>query len=340
MKKLTRRADGRYVKCITDPRTKKRVYFYGKTEKEINKKILEYQTKEVKGRTFAEVAEEWYEVNNGGWSSNTQISYKIYMKEILKEFGKFCIKDIIPSDISKYFIRSAKNKESKSMVAVKKNVLSGIFKYAVIQNDLQFSPCAVVSLPKGLREGRRSAVSPEIEAVIKNTHELWIVPYIALMTGCRKGEIIALQWKDIDFENKIINITKSAITKGNSYIISSTKTKTSVRAIPLLKPLETVLNSIRVDNPNVYISTGTEKMLTQSSYDNLLKSYKKKTGIQFTLHQLRHSFATIAIENGVPPKTVQEILGHSDIATTLNIYTDVRKKSFDDAYLTLNNVMK
>lgn len=84
------------------------------------------------------------------------------------------------------------------------------------------------------------------------------------------------------------------------------------------------------------ISDTGEKPLSNRRYITEYTRFKNETGIKCTAHQLRHSFATIAFECGVPVKSVQEILGHKQLSTTMDLYTDFRKKSFDDAASSLN----
>ena len=87
---------------------------------------------------------------------------------------------------------------------------------------------------------------------------------------------------------------------------------------------------------NFIISDTGDKPLTQKRYDTVYNNFRKETGVQSGVHRLRHSFATIAFECGLPDKTIQEILGHKDISTTLNIYTDFREKALEKAEELLN----
>ena len=87
---------------------------------------------------------------------------------------------------------------------------------------------------------------------------------------------------------------------------------------------------------NFILSDDGKKPLSQKRFRTLLKHYSEATGITSTMHQLRKSFATVAVKAGVPPKTLQAILGHKNISTTLDIYTEVRKESIDSAAEILN----
>ena len=147
----------------------------------------------------------------------------------------------------------------------------------------------------------------------------------------RKGEILALQWKDIDFDNNIIHVYKSIYHDGDKPGIKSTKTKASTRIIPLLNPLkERLLQQSNKDKETYLFSDDGKSPLTNKRYNTLFNNYKKETGIQCTAHQLRHSFATIAFENNVDAKIIQEILGHKQLNTT-QIYTHVVDRNIEEA---------
>jgi integrase len=107
--------------------------------------------------------------------------------------------------------------------------------------------------------------------------------------------------------------------------------------VPLLQPLKEKLLTFPGKNPKHYVISDTgDKPLTSRRYTTEYARFQRETGVTCTAHQLRHSFATIAFECGVPVKSVQEILGHKQLSTTMDLYTDFRQKSFDDAASNLN----
>ena len=186
---------------------------------------------------------------------------------------------------------------------------------------------------------------------------------LALGTGLRLGEILALKWTDINFKNNYIDINKAIKStykidsKGNrefQIIEQQPKTKNSVRTVPLNENLIELLQQHRkkqmidrdsnieiyFDN-NLVFSTPVGNYLNESNVRKTFKKILKKCNLkELRFHDLRHTFATRLFENGVPPKTVQTILGHSDISTTLNIYTHVMKDTKDKAIDKLNFLFK
>lgn len=338
---LKKRSDGRYLRVLKDAQTGKKIYFYGASEREINKKILDYTSRTENGITFADLAYEWWELNAGTLAYQSVKSYKPALNRAIDEFGARYAKEILPRDIAAFLKRLATfQKMSKKTVANQRTVLNRIFEYAVISSYIIFNPCASVPVPSAVPTEKRKAATTVDEEKVKATADIWLFPFFALHTGMRKGEILALQWQDIDFDKNVINVTKSVYHEGDRPFIKSPKTKESIRTVPLLLPLKEKLMKLKGKPTEYIISDDGAAPLTNRRYITLYDGYKRQTGIECTAHQLRHSFATIAIENGVSMKSVQEILGHRQISTTLDIYTDFREASLKEAENNLNRAFK
>ncbi len=340
MTKMKKRDDGRYLKTVKDARTGKRLYFYGSSEREVQQKILQYTQKVETGRPFEEVAEEWYNENMPTLAIQSQKSYKPCYQSALEEFSGESIKQIKPKDINSYLRKLGKMGYSEKSVTQRRLVLNLIFKHAVISGDLEINPCASAMTPKGLPKNQRHAASEEDEQKVKDNADVWMLPFIALMTGMRRGEILALQWRDIDFKGNTIDVTKSVCYDNDKPIVKCPKTAKGIRLVPLLNPLKEKLLAIPDKNPDDFIiSDDGKKPLTNRRYQTLSRNFRRVTGTKCTAHNLRHSFATVAIENNINPKVVQEILGHKQLSTTMDIYTDLRKKSITSAAEALNKII-
>lgn len=334
----TKRKDGRLVKAITVDG--KRVYFYGSTEREINKKIIEFSEKKEKREYFKNVAEEWWDEHEPSLSYQTKRGYVTAMKRAISEFDNTQISEIETKDINLFLHRLGNMGYSQKTVINHRLVTNLIFKYAILKGYIKYNPCENVKVKKGLPKTKRTSASLDDEEIIKNNKDLWIVPFIALYTGLRKGEVLGLKWKDIDFEQNVINVVRSTYFRGNQTVEKSTKTEAGERTVPLLKPLKDELLKAPGKNPNHYVCTNAVKTLNLYHYERRMNEYKEKTGLRCTLHQLRHSFTTMCVEAGLPVKTIQEILGHSNISTTMDVYADFRKKSMDLAIDTLNKAVE
>jgi integrase len=215
-------------------------------------------------------------------------------------------------------------------------VVNRILDYAVMEGDIELNPCASVKTPTDLPKSTREAASRSDEQIIKDNVDLWLFPFVALMTGMRKGEILALKWKDIDFEKNYIYVTKSVAHNGDMPVIKTPKTEAGNRIVPLLAPLREEL--LKRDRPkdDYIISDDGKTPLTNRRYITMYNKYQNETGITATAHMLRHSFATIAFEADLDPKSVQEILGHKQLSTTMDIYTQFREKKLSAAAQMLN----
>lgn len=341
MPKLKKRADGRYVRTLVDPRTGKRKSFYGASEREINRKILEYQAAQEQGRTFREIADEWWEQAEPELAVQSVSGYRVAYQRAVDFLGDSLIKEITTPQLVKYLEILGKQGLSQKTVGKARMVCNLIFKYAVLHGELEHNRCADIPLPKNLTKTTRKAASAHDEDIIRTLSEdEWLVPYIALLTGLRKGEILALQWKDVDFENNMISVTKSVAHDSNHAFIKAPKTSESVRKVPLLDALKQRLLSEPDREPEHFIIsiTGGKAPLDEMQYQRAYARFKQRTGVTATAHELRHSFATVAIESGVQPKSVQQILGHRQLATTMDIYTDFRDKQLSDAAAILNQI--
>ena len=164
-----------------------------------------------------------------------------------------------------------------------------------------------------------------------NARELLPMFYLELVSGLRKGELVALQWSDLDEANCTISVSKQASwdTEGN-LILSQPKTGNSIRevstpqdAVELLKQEHTK----HPDNPYMFPSPITGEMYYPDSIVNLHKKILKDAGLpHIRFHDLRHTFATLALQNGVDVKTVSSMLGHYDAGFTLRTYTHATRQ--------------
>jgi integrase len=328
---MKKRADGRIQKKVKDKSTGKYLYFYGKTEGEVNRKILAYSQKREIGRSFSEVAAEWWRDAVDRLAYQSQKPYKPAMERAVAFFGDTPIKEIKPRDVSRFLQELAKKDFAQKTVSNHRLIVNLICRHAVIQGDLEHNPCADVATPKNLKKAPRKSATEEDEEKVKQSADVWLFPFVALTTGMRKGEILALQWRDVDFENNIIRVTKSIYFVGDISKIKRPKTEAGARDIPLLPILKEKLLKVKNENPDSFIfSENGKDPLSPWQYLSRMKQYIKTTGVTSTPHQLRHSFATLCFEAGIPIKSVQEVLGHKQISTTMDIYTDFRKKKFED----------
>ena len=155
---------------------------------------------------------------------------------------------------------------------------------------------------------------------------------LTIYSGMRIGEVCALQWKDVDFEEKVVRVNKTIQriyreeeTTGKmktELLISTPKTKSSQREIPIVPKLFKMMKDFaKICRPDYFICSGTTTPLEPRTYRNYYLKKIEEVGLpHLKFHGLRHTFATQLIASKADVKTVSAILGHSNIATTLNTY--------------------
>lgn len=156
---------------------------------------------------------------------------------------------------------------------------------------------------------------------------------LCLYTGMRIGEICALKWSDVDLDSCLINVNRTVLRIRNTQvggkqpktvIVTGTpKTDSSQRAIPVPKAIGKLLKTEgKQQSTDYYVATCSTRLMEPRRYYEKYKQILRKCGIttNYTFHALRHTYATRCIENGIDPKVVSELLGHSSVTITLNRY--------------------
>lgn len=161
---------------------------------------------------------------------------------------------------------------------------------------------------------------------------------IALSTGLRNGELRALEWQDIDFENRIIHVRGTLSYLKGGYFKSTPKSRSSKRDVPMTDHVYHILLSRKKHAAKELFQTGSGNFVFTNSegkplpansllyYINLIQNDIRKDipdWISIHPHTLRHTFATRAIEGGMEPQTLKVILGHSSLSMTMDLYSHV-----------------
>lgn len=169
-----------------------------------------------------------------------------------------------------------------------------------------------------------------VKAVRKSLEYETLGYVVSIYTGIRIGELCALRWEDIDMTNKVIRINKtlqriyikSSVGGGKTkIIITPPKSTKSIRVVPISKIVYELLTKMRPNNGDFYLLTGKLKYIEPRLYRKHYYKFLREHGLRIiNFHGLRHTFATRCIETGADYKIVSELLGHSSIALTLNLY--------------------
>ena len=186
----------------------------------------------------------------------------------------------------------------------------------------------------------------KISAYLSAAEKHGVLPmfYLELTTGLRRGELVALLWDDLDLEKQTLTISKSAGRINGEVKVTQPKTANSVRTIYLPKETVDLLiqeHAKHPSNPVMFPSPVTGKLYGPDCIGRLHKTLLKKAGIpeNIPFHGLRHTFATLAIQQGVDAKTVSSILGHYSAGFTLDTYTHVTGEMQKDAAQRMGSFM-
>ena len=316
----------------------KRVMFRGKTCREVDRKILEYHEDVAKGRPFPVVADEWYASKDGEISRSCWNVYGYSVRRLKAVFTQR-IGEITTRDLIRYVRAFERDGYAGGTVDIEITVIKQIFTYAVVESgDIAISPAAEVKKSRGLPKKKRSALTEDQERAVENFRgENWLFGVMLLYTGMRRGELLALDWQDIDRRDGWISVTKKLnYAYGNTPRLEGFVKNRKDHEVPLFNALERVLPTNRVgpiftDNDGNY--------LTVSKLNTMWKRYCEDVGLDgVTPHCFRHSFATICFEAGIPAASTASYMGDTTEVVE-RIYTDLRdgKRQADagcvDAYL-------
>lgn len=318
---MTRRKDGRWQTSVTIGG--KRVFFCGRTQAEVRRKILEYREEEKNGVPFARIASAWWDDAQERLSPNSLKNYGSAYKRALEAFGDTPVKSITAGQISAEIVSFALSHAEKT-VKTQLSVFNLIFSHGIAMGELDQNPARDVPLPSGLKKSKRHGASSEDIAKVKASvnQPFGLFAFMALYTGLRLGELLALRWEDIDLDKRTISVTKSVYWLNAKAYIKTPKTETSVSVLPILDVLYLVLPKNR--KHGLVFPNEQGELIRAADWKRMWGHYRAQSGITATPHQFRHSFATMLFEADVPPEQAQALLRHAQIGTTMDVYTDLR----------------
>jgi integrase len=247
-------------------------------------------------------------------------------------------------------------------------VLSSALNTAVKWELLDSNPVLKAKPPKIEKVDKINNFSLDEAQVFLGILETDAVPMIykaffnlSLFGGCRVGELVALRWSDVNFESKEISITKSTARTKEGQIDKPPKSKKSIRNVPLPDSVMLLLKRHKIEQQTLRLELGSYwqgekdghlftiengKQINHDTpshtFKRLIRTYNKtatKPLPDITLHGIRHTYATLALVNGVDVKTVSTTLGHSDATMTLNIYAHALEESQRKAADTMEMIL-
>lgn len=327
---MTQRKDGRWVKVITINGTRKSFYSKEPTEKraekDIQRQLLAYSEKEAVGISFSDLVYEWQGSHFPNIAYNTKCKYERASSKLIDEFGNTPARQLSYQDVQLFIDSLADKGYARDTVSCNLSVLTQILQYGLRHKFISQNPATNVTIKRGLKkESYPMPTDKEISVIIASRDiPFGLYPYMALLTGLRREELLALTYDDIDFDNQIITINKAIVFEHNRPVISPTKTKASIRDVIIPDDLLAILKNTKTSG---YIFPSTNDInapMTEQMFRRAYKRYQNETGITVTSHSLRHGYATLLYDANIDVKQAQQQLGHSKSSTTMDIYTHIR----------------
>jgi len=364
---IFQRKDGKWQGAVTigtDPQTgkQKRKYFYGDTRKEVARQMTNLKQKLFSG-TYSEPSEmklidwlnSWIEGRKSTLAYKTYKNYKTMIKNHLIDIGDTKLKDLRTRQVQKLLNDKLKNGKvygegglSPRTVKYIYQTLHVALEQAVKENMIPRNICKAVEVPKKQEEKKLHTWDKrQVNKFLETTrdHKYFILHYLALNTGMRRGELLGLQWKDINLDKKRIEVKRQLARTDKGLIFKKVKTKSGNRTIPITDDVVRELKQHK-------ILQGEDRLALGEAYQdndlvgcngignpidprNLVRDFKEiieEAGLpEIRFHDMRHTFSTLFLQAGGSIKTLQQILGHSSITVTIDTYSHVTEEMLIDA---------
>lgn len=354
-----------------------RKQFYGKTKREVLDKMNDYRDKSSRGLIAKDekiTLEEWYNIWLFQFKANelkasTIERYNVFYRNYIKgcNIGQVKLKDLTAPIIQNYYNSLIKNGKTPYTVKMLHKALKSSLSYAKRINYIGINCCDNVIPPKVINKDDDKFKVFTLEEqkkfmdVIKG-HKYRLMFILALGTGVRIGELVALKWDNINFDEGTLKVNKSIsrsyieVEGKRKFLLEETtpKTRSSIREIGIPSNiLKELINhkkeqdeykknykEVYIDNNYVFTDALGGYILPDTLSKAYLKILKDNYIPHTRFHSLRHTYATRLFEKGVPLKTVQKLLGHSSIKITADIYTHVIGNEKISAVEKLNDLFK
>ena len=343
-----------YITTAGGKRIRKSIY--ARTRREAQRKLTELQA-QVQNGSYVKQSDislslwlqEWFEkYKRAKLKPNTESTYTMLINTLINPYiGNVILKDLSPLRLQEYF-NTLSPKYSPSTLLKIKNLLNPALRAAVENDMLSKSPMAGVTLPKPIKPSVRALSAAEITKLCEAAkgYRLYYAILLALETGLRIGELLALTWGDFSASQKSLTINKTLIEvkdkdgKTVRHVQHSPKTESSNRVVPLSVGAMEILADharetgacIKDDKDKLIFCTKAGSPYEYRNFNRTLAAICQKAGItRVSAHGLRHSFASVLNQRGADLKAISEILGHAKTTTTINTYVHTSSDMKEEA---------
>ena len=370
---IRKRKDGRWEGRYTagyDPESGKRLIknVLGKTQAEVKEKlktaISESQKLDIAkagSYTVASWMKTWYEVYaEPRIRPNTKAYYTNYIENhIIPGIGSVPLDKLTTIQIQRFYntLQKTGRVQRKNFPPLKDASLSprvvrgvhtllhNCLEQAVAERLILTNPAQGCKLPQLEKKEMKILPQEKIGMYLAEAERRGLLAafYLELTTGLRRGELLALLWTDLDVENRTISITKQVNRIKGELVVSLPKTQNSVRVLPVSQQAVDLMvaeHKKHPGNPYMFPSPKTGGMFDPDSFRHTHDKILKVIGAEhIRFHDLRHTFATLSLKNGVDVKTLSSTLGHYSAGFTLSTYTHATPEMMREAADTMGNVI-
>jgi len=278
----------------------------------------------------------------------------IVENHLIPALGHILLKQLVPQAVQAYYGKACE-KLSARTVHHQHRVLSEALKYAVRQGYLGRNPCELVDPPRPQNKAMRTLTPEELETVLETAsdNQFYPVIYTAVSTGLRRAELLALRWRDIDFDSESILVSRT-LHKGHGVIeFKEPKTEHSRRRVSMTPKLVAFLTEYKAEKESLFLHLGhllrpdelifanvEGKPIDPGVLSHNFARIAKRAGLEnVRFHDLRHTFASLMLLRGAKPKVISEALGHSSVAFTMDVYSHIIEGMQQDAMMLLDGIL-
>ena len=319
------------------------------------KKEVEEGISQSKDITITTLMNKWlFQIKKNEIKPSSFQSYEGTFRNYIKDsdIANVKVHDAKSIQIQEYYNNLGKNK-SYSQIKKLHKLLKQFFIYAEKEGYIAKNPCNNITIPNKKNEVQSDTIEyfgedeiKQLKKAFKN-NKFYNLILFALGTGLRQGELLALKWENVNLKEKYIEV-KESVKKvyifdddGNKTlktIYQKPKTKNSVRKVDLPNKIVDLLSNMNNNTTFVFEDENGNPYSAKTLFGNWKKVLNDNNIPYKKFHSLRHTYATMLLTKGVDLKTVQDLMGHSDITIT-QIYLHVLPKTKSDAVNKLNNIL-
>lgn len=277
-----------------------------------------------KALTMENIIDLWLDSKHNQVKTSTLAYYKRTCNKLLKPLWSVYSPHKLPGDILIRLADALREKYSSKYIKDISIMAKQILAFAFEQEYAK--PFAIKNAKIPVKRARPVVMSVleqrKLTSFLLNKTDLSKTGILlTLYTGLRLGELCGLRWSDVDLMNGNISVKRTIQRLDSDFLIDSPKTFSSERTIPLPSFIAELMRNIEPENKEYYVTTGSNGFTQPRTYQNRFKAYLKECELpDYHFHTLRHTFASRAIELGIDPKSVSEILGHANVKITLDLY--------------------